>query len=894
MDASAILFHLVSAGLVLGLAGALLGQQPAERMARPLWAFLSLSMLYIVGDALTQLSDRLAASLFWEQVGIALLYTGAIGGATACWLMPIRFADVHQCRPAWLGPLWVRIPVIFSVVAWIVMITNPWHGRFIVPVVGALNGYTTLWHLLVWPGYAQVAGSILLFGLLTKAGPDPSVRRNAAIMGGGVLALLLSNVFYYEWMRTRFGDTSVLGLGAASLFFLYGSYRARIFSLLPVGLAAAQQHDPEGLLVVSPEGRLLHANPAGLAVLGLDEEGPGRDVFGRLAERLRDSSGRPLDARRLRTRLERAGPLAQGVRLTDGDRFFRVQMTPIPSRRGEILALLLRFVDITELRRIREALEETIEERTAELRASEERYRMVSELSSDGSFSIRVLQDGSIEGEWITPAMTQLTGLSLEDFAGKPWETGVHPEDRERVARALTRSGEAPGPVEFRMLRRSRKPRWLVLEAGVADRFPDGSQRVVGAVRDIHERKREEAERLRFEQRSQEIQRLESLGNLAGGIAHDFNNAMAIVLGNTELASEDAGPESLVARRLDRVRAAARHAADLTEQLLTYAGRSKPHIRSLHLGQLLADMGPLLDVSARGAARIRIEPEDEPLFLEGEATQIRQVVLNLVSNARESYGGARGPVSVRTGRTTLGREALAAADVSWAEPDDEYVYLEVSDQGSGISEDVRRRMFDPFATTKFVGRGLGLAVVIAIVRSHRGAIAVASSPGDGTTFRVFFPSTGAPVRSPGPRATAPPAARHDASVLVVDDDEAVRELAQILLTRAGFRVREAASGREALEILLERREPFDVVLLDLAMPEVDGREVLESLQTERPELPVILTSGYDHLAVERRLDGDPGVSFLQKPYGAEDLVERVLKATGDRREPPPSDRRRVP
>ena len=157
MDVSVVLFHMVSAGLVLGLAGALLGQQPAERLARPLWAFLFLSMLYIVGDAFTQLSDRVESSLFWEEVGIALLYTGAIGGAATCWLMPIRFAEVQHCRPSWLGPLWARIPLALSAAAWLVMITNPWHGRFIVPVVGALNGYTTLWYPLVYLGYAQVA-----------------------------------------------------------------------------------------------------------------------------------------------------------------------------------------------------------------------------------------------------------------------------------------------------------------------------------------------------------------------------------------------------------------------------------------------------------------------------------------------------------------------------------------------------------------------------------------------------------------------------------------------------------------------------------------------------------------------------------------------------------------
>jgi CheY-like chemotaxis protein len=293
-------------------------------------------------------------------------------------------------------------------------------------------------------------------------------------------------------------------------------------------------------------------------------------------------------------------------------------------------------------------------------------------------------------------------------------------------------------------------------------------------------------------------------------------------------------------------------------------------------------MERLLDGSARGAVQLRIEPEDEPLFVEGEATQIRQVVVNLVNNAWEAYGGAPGPVTIRTGRTLLGPEELAAADASWAEPGREYVYLEVSDQGVGICETVRQRMFDPFATTKFVGRGLGLSVVMAIVRSHAGAISVTNTTGQGTTFRVFFPAASAPAEESRTRTAAKSASVRDATVLVVDDDEAVLELAQIFLSRAGVHVRTASSGREALELLLERSEAVDAVVLDLAMPDVDGREVLDALVLERPDLSVILTSGYDHKAVEQQLDrACSSIPFLQKPYTPEDLVERVQKAIAD-------------
>jgi PAS domain S-box-containing protein len=884
-----VLINWIAAGLFLGLLLFLSVRRPPRRLWPSLVAFQSFVLLYILGDALTLVSR----DLFWERVGIAVLYSGSMPAAAACWLIAIRYAEVQGCPQPRAGPAWVRLPIAATVLAWLGMITNPWHGQFLVPVIGANNQHLWLWYPVVWIGYLLTIGAVVLFGMLAWRTPEATVRRNAVIMAAGISLTLFFNYLSYRVPAPLPLDLTVVGLSLTSVVFLYGSYRTRLFSLLPIAALEILRHDPDGIVLASPTGRLLYANPAALDLLELESPDPELNAFSVLSRRLRNAEGQGLEAGELALFLGRQSAAAEGgtFRLADdGERWFRVQLTPIPSRRQPVVALSLRLSDVSEqqraasiMRHSHDELERRVRARTDELRASEERYRTVSELSSDVSFGFLLKRDGSIADRWITSAITHLTGFEPEELDAEGWEAQLHPEDRQRVREVIWPpvEGEARETV-FRIRTRDGKLRWLELHAAAADRTPDGAMQIVGAVRDVTEPLRAEVERRSLERQVQEIQRLESLGFLAGGIAHDFNNLLAVVLGNSAIALQEIGKPSHLRRRIERIRSAGKVAAKLTDQMLTYAGRSTPKMSALDLESTIGEVLDLLHASGPPKCELVTELEKGLPPVAGDATQIHQVVVNLVTNAREAIGKAGGTVSLRTGRVAADRAYLSDAIGSARIAPGEYLYLEVSDDGPGMDEEVRRRIFEPFFSTRFSGRGLGLAVVFGIVRAHSGAIKLTSARGTGTTFRILLPSAEQPLEEAEAGRAPATAVAQGATVLVVDDDEAVLEIADLFLARAGFRVQVASGGEEAIAIFAERAEQIDAAVLDLSMPGVDGHDVLRAIRRRIPDLPVILTSGFSQKMAMGQFDAsEQPAAFLQKPYEAEELIERLRRVLAE-------------
>ncbi len=355
-------------------------------------------------------------------------------------------------------------------------------------------------------------------------------------------------------------------------------------------------------------------------------------------------------------------------------------------------------------------------------------------------------------------------------------------------------------------------------------------------------------------------QRLESLGVLAGGIAHDFNNLLMGVLGNAELALPKTEPDSTVRGCLTRIRGAALRASELTHQMLSYAGKGNVAVERVHLGDLVTELGDLLAaaVSKRATVEYRLAPGLPPLL--ADASQLRQVVMNLLTNASDALAEGIGTITVETGRA---REGL---------------FLRVTDTGVGMDDGTRARIFDPFFTTKSTGRGLGLAAVRGIVRSHGGEIRVESAPGRGSSFTVLLPAdAGGPGEdrtNPLPEASpAPPGA----TVLVVDDEEAVRNAARAILEESGYRVVEAVDGPAGVGALA-RTGPVAAVLLDLTMPGWTGAETLRRLKEARPGVPVIASSGFPEAEVAAEFPPGEVVGFLAKPYRAEVLLGAVRRA----------------
>ncbi len=382
-----------------------------------------------------------------------------------------------------------------------------------------------------------------------------------------------------------------------------------------------------------------------------------------------------------------------------------------------------------------------------------------------------------------------------------------------------------------------------------------------------------EVEQRRLEARFQQAQKLESLGVLAGGIAHDFNNLLMGVLGTASLAQlEEDIPES-VALQLEEIERSARKSADLTTQLLAYAGKGKFTEHPIDLSELESELEDLLRVSIGPNVKIIREFEPELPTVEGNPTQLQQVVMNLLINASDAMGerGGRIHVRLRSGPYTT-QELIRDSQGLDDPPSGEYVLLEVEDEGPGMDSVALSRCFEPFYTTKFTGRGLGLAAVVGIVRAHHGVIRLWSRPGQGARFSIFLPVSGGPVR-PRPRVERAKTLKTGSGhLLVIDDDDSVRQLVDRMLRRCGYEVTVAGSGEEGLDIFRERSDQFRAVLVDMEMPGLSGVETGAALRKGDSSVPVILTSGYsDDLLRE----GDGFVGFIQKPYRIEELSNQL-------------------
>lgn len=404
-------------------------------------------------------------------------------------------------------------------------------------------------------------------------------------------------------------------------------------------------------------------------------------------------------------------------------------------------------------------------------------------------------------------------------------------------------------------------------------RDTSGAPHALGVVAtDLTERARAEEERRQRDARVQQAQKLESLGIMAGGIAHDFNNILGAVLGNVDLARDALADDPEEVRvALDQIGSATRRAAELTRQMLAYAGRASLRSEATDLRPVLHDMVALVRASQSKKVLIELAAMPEPLWVGIDPAQLSQIALNLLTNAAEAVGDIEGLVTIGADRAAPPPGVAPEGGVA---PASGWVHLRVTDDGAGIPEDVRRRIFDPFFSTKASGRGLGLSAVNGIIRSSGGALEVVSRAGGPTAFDVYFPSVAAPT---GARGAVPAARRilRSGTVLVVDDERALRRIVRRTLEAVGFTVLEAADGVEGLERARAAGDDLVLMVLDLTMPRMGGAEVLTRLRETHPTLPVIVASGYDK--TDRRADllQDTHVLFLQKPFDTKALSAAV-------------------
>lgn len=409
-------------------------------------------------------------------------------------------------------------------------------------------------------------------------------------------------------------------------------------------------------------------------------------------------------------------------------------------------------------------------------------------------------------------------------------------------------------------------------------RDPDGTVVGMGALSlDITQRKEAERQKGLLETKILQAQKLESLGVLAGGIAHDFNNLLVGILGNAELAMMDLPLDSPLRENMRGIITASKRSADLAQQMLAYSGRGHFLIQSVDLSVLVQEMAHLLEVAISKDVVIRYELNRSLNSVEVDITQIRQVVMNLITNASDSFLGNAGTITLRTGEAYCDSVYLQSTQGDKDLQGGPYVFFEVEDNGSGMDDETQARIFDPFFTTKDTGRGLGLAATLGIMRGHHGAINVTSIPQIGTVIRVLFPvSTTVAHTIPSTEATE--TLKGSGTVLVVDDEEVVRTTAANLLKRFGFEVITAANGQEAVDIYRAQGSKIAAVLLDLTMPKMNGVDTFTELLRLDPEVAVVIASGFSEETIQQQFHGKSLKGFVAKPFNPHALVEAISRA----------------
>jgi PAS domain S-box-containing protein len=533
---------------------------------------------------------------------------------------------------------------------------------------------------------------------------------------------------------------------------------------------------------------------------------------------------------------------------------------------GRIVSVLSLVQDVTE----QVAAEETIRE-------NERLYHTMVEATNTGY--VQLDQHGIVleaNAEYV-----RLTGRTdVHELLGAPCTQWAALHDFDRTQRALHTCIDGGSVRNFELEYVTPEGAFVAVEMNACSVHVAQERRIIAFCRDISERRNAERERKQMERNLQEAQKLESLGVLAGGIAHDFNNLLTGVLGNASLASTDLGPGSPVQPYLEQIETAALRAADLCKQMLAYSGKGRFFIQRLDLNNLITETAELLQISVSKKASLSLKLAASLPAVLADATQLRQVVMNLVINASEALGDRAGSIYVATGAVQVDSSFLEETHLSPDLPAGEYVFLDVMDDGVGMSQEVQRRIFDPFFTTKFTGRGLGLAAVLGIVRGHKGALKVYSEEGVGTTFKVLLPATNGPGDELGRGNPASSNWRGEGTVLVIDDEESVRVTTSRMLQALGFSPLQAENGREGLKLFGANRGAIVLTVVDLTMPEMDGEEVFRELRLLDPEARVLLMSGFNEQEATSRFSGKPLDGFLQKPFRVPALREKLQQILG--------------
>ncbi|MFH0996312.1 MAG: response regulator [Pseudomonadota bacterium] len=525
-------------------------------------------------------------------------------------------------------------------------------------------------------------------------------------------------------------------------------------------------------------------------------------------------------------------------------------------------------------------VQDLIEVRTRELRESEARFRNAMDATRDGLWD----WDMSSGRVYFSPAYLGMLGYSSVELPGElnTWIDLVHPADRAYTLaanHACIRNETQAVDVEFRMRAKNGSWRWIRGRSHAVRRDAAGQAlQMIGTHMDITGRKRAEEEKGKLEGQLQQALKMESVGRLAGGVAHDFNNMLGAILGYAELAIAQVDPAQQVFANLQKIQKAAQRSADLTRQLLTFARKQTVAPKVLDLNETVESMLRMIERLIGEDIDLNWLPEADLWQVRVDPSQIDQVLANLCVNARDAIAGV-GRITIETGKIAF--DADYCANHAGFVPG-EFVRLAVSDNGCGMDKETLTHIFEPFFTTKVIGRGtgLGLATVYGAVKQNNGFINVYSEPGQGTTIKIYLPRRKGNDGRTKKKGPAAPIARGHETILLAEDEPVILELTTTMLEQLGYSVLAASTPGEAIRLAQAHPGPIHLLMTDVVMPEMNGRNLAKNLLSLYPRLKRLFMSGYTANVIAHHGVLDEGVYFIQKPFSIKELAAKVRDALG--------------
>jgi len=826
-----------------------------RRPPAALWPALPLvffsALIFSIGDLLANVWANDSA-IRWT--GMIMVYTGLLTIAPGWWLFTRGFSEMVGYRKvAFRSGLPVLVTI--NVLLWIGLITNPWHGQFIEARPLARSEYGVLWYATALVNYVAISAAMFIHAREGFFVQDPTIRSQCRFLVAAVVVPMSMNMAYVFSPVPLSYDPTALGYALSCLLFLFAVERRDLFVLERVSLPSVLDHDADPILIISRHHQLLYANPNAEQLFDQGKLNPGAPIGELLELTVPSFSLAEADYS------ERRGREHQFISPSGVQSVVAIEVSVVEKSRGVEAGLCLRLRDRTALR-------------TA-LNKSEEHLSLLQALDlAIGEGILFKERDGTIR--YVNDAFANLWGTSTEEILkiGEGLQEHLAPMLRKMPPKSVQRMWNHRN-TDFDSSRTE-----LVDISMVDGRILEVRILPITTEQGFLGRAWRMTDVTRVRQESQvmiQAQKLEGLGLLAGGIAHDFNNLLMTVLGNTEIARGCIEPDSSIQESLADIETAATTAAELTSQLLAYAGKTTFITESLDLSALVRHVTNLISVTIPKNIDIDFALQNNLPLVRGGSAQLRQVLMNLLTNASDAIGTDGGKIEIGTG---IGRPlpmSGAGELIEHGKISGEVVHVTVRDNGAGMDGATLTKIFDPFFTTKFAGRGLGLAATRGILDSHEGQLRIETALGLGSRFTFLLPiQEAAHPSSTEANISIGPRRFENRDVLIVDDEESIREILSKHLSDIGFNVHLASNGEQALAKAKDIGSALSLVILDITMPGRSGVEIWSELRSTRAELPIIMSSGHPEESLDQLEGWNPAHDgFIQKPYRNKTLLEEV-------------------